>query len=462
MEQTTTETMNKKALVPFFHESNKILNIQNTMSLCLAAIALYSINDWRNGNINALEHAVWFVGIHAAIDLSMCTPDVTLHHLAILSIIFFKYYFQIDNRDDQFVISSLLITELSTVFYVAKLWMDQYKKSTNHVLSSVFKTIYTANDVVFFGLFFKLRWIDYYNNVLNDHVFHRAMWSYVQCSPFTKVLGLVPLYFGLYSLYGLNLYWGSIIMKKMFKMLVMPVLPITQDPVFTSKVLKFAFFFNIPIVVYYYSSDPKDNYLIDVIGVCTLSVFSYMCHNAKEQMLHKTKTNETNKTRRIELTHNEMINHYFNDMCAIQVRSFGLIFSMFLPQFISDGSWRIIFVSFLCHMNSILIVVKTFLHALSRGEKIYLDDPNDMFPFEMVTALPSVVNTGILIYNVDNIDLRNQIIFVTAWLYIMLRIEPFYKFSYVFFHVGLMMQTIVLCRMNTGVNPFPAGDPLLA
>ncbi len=425
-------------IIPFFHKSNLILNIQNTLSIILGCATIYNLYNYNiTGDTNLLSSACYIVGTHATIDLFLCKNEVILHHIFILCIIGFKYLGEVDNYHDETVMYTLLSTELSTIFLVAKLWMDQYVKSIETKPSTLFNILYGINDLFFCVLFFKLRIFDYYYYILNNIGFHIDMWEYYIG---TNYLLAIKLYTGLYGLYGLNLYWGSIIFKKLFKIFILPIAQFTQSYRLNVNILQYTFFMNIPIAAYLYTNSHK-YVIIDMIGIVTLSCCSYNYHNSKVRYIQK------HDTHNIVLTDKDILPNYFIDVCAIQLRSFGAILSLFMNTI--DTNYPVVLLSLIFHLTTIYNVVK-FL--LSSKDKIYLTESNDMFLLEMMVAFPSIVNTLILMIFVDSIKLRCELFMVTAWLAMNLRIEPFYKFSYVMFHVGLMMQTYVLCKMNNYVN----------
>jgi hypothetical protein len=425
-------------VVPFFDRANLIINIQNILSIILASATLYNLYNYvSTNNTYFLSNASYIVGFHATIDLFLCKNEVILHHIFILCIIGFKHFCQVDNYHDETIMYTLLSTELSTFFLVAKVWMDQYKKSISIVPSYMFNVVYGINDLVFCTLFFKLRVYDYYYNILLNNGFHLDMWEHYIGSNY--LLGL-QLYTGICGLYALNLYWAAIIFKKLFKLFILPFAKFTQNTLFTASILKYTFFMNIPIAAYLYVNSQKYT-IIDMAGIVILSCCSYNCHNAKILYVKKNKRDE------IELTDRSVVPYYFTDVCAIQMRSFGLILSLFMNTI--ETNYPIVLMSFICHTTSIYNVAK---YLLETKHKIYLTKPSDMFLLEMIVSFPSIVNTIILMFFVDSVKLRWELLMVTAWLAMNLRIEPFYKFSYVMFHVGLMMQTYVLCKMNTYVN----------
>ena len=116
---------------------------------------------------------------------------------------------------------------------------------------------------------------------------------------------------------------------------------------------------NIPIAAYLYINSQKYT-IIDMAGIVILSCCSYNCHNAKVRYIKKNNTNE------VELSDRSIAPYYFTDVCAIQIRSFGLILSLFMNTI--DTNYPIVLTSFICHTTSIYNVAK---YILASKHKIY-------------------------------------------------------------------------------------------
>ena len=109
-------------------------------------------------NTTSFDVFVPLVGIHAFVDLFITkSNDLKLHHVFILSILFYNYYYGVVSEDKFNIVYTLLKTEISSIFYVLKYWLP---KSTN---------VYFVNNLLFYFFFFKFRIYDFYHGLITNH-----------------------------------------------------------------------------------------------------------------------------------------------------------------------------------------------------------------------------------------------------------------------------------------------------
>jgi hypothetical protein len=412
-------------VIPFFDRRNLVINCENTMNIIIGCSVLYTLYVEQTFMSTMCD----IITSYAFVDLFFCKSELITHHTYILSIFLFKVICQVDSYHDTQIVLALGRTELSTVFYAIKLWMDQYKQSITTKTSPTFDVVYTLNDIIFVVLFMKLRVYDYYYNIIANYGFHLDMWEhYIGTNYFYAFL----LYYGIYGVYYLNLYWGALIVKKAFK-------PLLRYITFNEEqVIQYIYFLNIPVAMSMYRTRVN----IDIFGIYILSMCSFVYHNNKVQQ----------NTSVIDITHNNNTTPYLLDVMAIQLRSFGFMLFTFTSSTNEDYS-LIICTSLIIHIWSVINIFFYLNYSIHKKQPILTDDKNDVFSLmESVVALPSVINTGILLYYVDSYRLRCELVMVTIWLYINIRINPFYKYSRIAFHIGLIAQTYVLCKIHHYMN----------
>lgn len=67
-----------------------------------------------------------FVTIHAFTDLFLTKgADLKMHHLSVLGVLFYNFYYNVSEADRFPIIYSLLKTEISSIFYVLHLFTFQ-------------------------------------------------------------------------------------------------------------------------------------------------------------------------------------------------------------------------------------------------------------------------------------------------------------------------------------------------
>jgi hypothetical protein len=102
----------------------------------------------------------------------------------------------------------------------------------------------------------------------------------------------ITAYTGLYGLFLLNSYWFCVMCKILFKKILANY---SKKPleIVSEKILSYTYFVNIFIAGYIYSFSPKQSNIYDMVGITTLSIFSYKYHNEEYKLLIN-KNNELN------------------------------------------------------------------------------------------------------------------------------------------------------------------------
>jgi hypothetical protein len=151
--------------------ADMIVTIQNIALFSISISSLYCcVNYYIQGgqiidtNNNITSAAALFtnllpiIGVHAIVDTFLTTStELKMHHACTLGILFYNYYYQVDEKDRFLILYSLLKTEISSIFYVLKYWLP---KNTS---------LYAVNDIIFYISFFKFRIIDVYVDVIKTN-----------------------------------------------------------------------------------------------------------------------------------------------------------------------------------------------------------------------------------------------------------------------------------------------------
>jgi hypothetical protein len=183
-----------------------ILTIQNVALFSISIASLYCCANYSfqghkllDDQLNITPAASLFgnllpvIGVHAMIDMFLTTNmELKIHHACTLGILFYNYYYQVDERDRFYILYSLLKTEISSICYVLKYWIP---KNT---------TIYIINDIVFYITFFKFRVIDVYTEIIQSNYIVDVIFNKYSNN---NILLSGILFVSYYGLYVLNLYW---------------------------------------------------------------------------------------------------------------------------------------------------------------------------------------------------------------------------------------------------------------
>jgi hypothetical protein len=166
-----------------------------------------------------------------AIDFFTVKPDMQLHHLLSLGVIYILFDEQ-NNPNYKELINLIINTEISTIFLTLTGYCNYF-------------------GIMFVPTFFKYRIYDYYMNM-------DTILSYTEQRPL-----LIPV---IYGLFGLNLYWGALICKKMSK----PWLKHKQLSLMGKHIVSHSYFINVGISIYIYQTINWD-----VFGLMLLSISRY-------------------------------------------------------------------------------------------------------------------------------------------------------------------------------------------
>ena len=185
----------------------------------VCAISIFTVAsiyyDW---NITILAYMLTF---HSIIDLPFSVPDVVLHHLFVLcGTIALIIHGDVCEKQNQ-IFASFCWAEISTIFlcngdsiaYILKnteiQHYDKYKSGYYSTIKSFFTSTETINNLIFVALFMKLRIYDYTIAVFDDETFMST------CFVSTSFVWMKNI--NIVGLYSLNLYWGNLIIKKVYK-----------------------------------------------------------------------------------------------------------------------------------------------------------------------------------------------------------------------------------------------------
>ena len=142
------------------------------------------------------------MALYFAADLTVNKSlEYRIHHVTSLGIVFYTAYYGVNMKEIESVIYHFLKTEISTFFLIFRYYLP---KNTR---------IYKANNYVFYTLFTKLRIVDLYVNIVGPH-----SQTYIIIQKYTphNILGTCILLSSCYVLYGLNLYWFSIMNRHLY------------------------------------------------------------------------------------------------------------------------------------------------------------------------------------------------------------------------------------------------------
>jgi hypothetical protein len=413
-----------QALVKFKPETEeKIYYYEKISSFSISLLSFIGLSIYNeNQSAYFLKLISYMLSGYLFCDLFIAKGDAIWHHIFCLCCGYSGIQF-IPMNLQYILFLPTFNTEISTIFFTTKLWLDEYKGKKN----SIFNIFYGVNDLLFFSLFFKLRIYDYYFKIVQNPEAHTVITNNI-VNDMDKIL----IYIGLYGLFGLNIYWFSIICKKLYKQIVIKMVPFLDSKKIAECMLTVSFFVNFYIAYVNYSVNMNSYHLFDLCGLFMLSIASGNYHYSKYKYM------ENNQD--VNVFSNELIEHFMYDKYAIQMRSFFALTTVYLANGTSN---KIVYLSGFYHIMSFLSFNMNTIKLIIDNDDCESEvSKNIMKKLDIITIIPCLLDTAIVIlYHTNNVCLKSELFFISVMIYFVLSVKPFYNLNHVLLHVLLMYQT---------------------
>ena len=245
----------------------------------------------------------------------------------------------------------------------------------------------------------------------------------------------------IYTLYILNLYWLSIIIKKIVKPLI------KLSSLYCEKALKYTYLLSLFGSLYLYRPYQNILFAIDIIGQGILCISSYEYHYSLEKELAKGVSED-----KIDVLSNHIIWKYLDDIICIHIRCFGCVL-VHTSGYISAMNLFYTYLSFILHTTSIYHHVKFITTLKNEKETFYLTEQgtykNNMINFLSGSAI--LMDTIICLTN-SNFYARTNLLIITFLIFIYSYVRPLYNITHLGLHILLGFQTLALCQSNIIAN----------
>ena len=279
-----------------------------------------------------------------------------------------------------------------------------------------------------------------------DPEVHKLNRFYLQDS----ILKNLHFYVGFFGLYAMNLYWFSIMCRKMFKELVVNTrLAWINTGIFAERVLSWTMFFTVVPFAYIAhnvfergSMNDKDAAYY-VSGIAALSIASHIYHSKKRRILESDKQviiyNNVKVDGMSNLDNDASIEFFF-DAGAIHFKSM-----MSLIAIGSDRGWSSMILHSVCFLGS-------FIYASTRTQIVQNEDKEDkenrkhMNVLTACAIVPSLHDLLCIIYAVDDRIFQMKIAMTIAALGAIMKVKPFYKLNHIAVHLLVVMQTWIIAN----------------
>ena len=336
---------------------------------------------------------------HSITELVTCKKyDVIIHRLSMTC---FCLYYRYTSEDVLVFSSTLLYTEIPTIFYILK----EYSKE--------FTSLYNANYVLLYLTFFKFKIYDFYTIIHNHKEFGLIKHDYVNIA---VVL--------IYMHYIVNLYWFLLMNKEIYRRLN----PVINTITIKHKICRYINLVNIPLTICMYSFNPCKRYIYDIVGISVLSVSSYQFNN-----------DFYNKLKQGSLSDQEDLNNLLFETVCVHLRCF---LSILTSYYHVKNLWLLLVVSGGFHMYSI------FLSNMNVVQ-LYIEGNSEVFIkcHNIILAVPVLCDYFLIFMNSPT-EIAIPYLLINIMCVLLIWVKPFGHLNDIVFQTLLVGQTYYYCLSN--------------
>jgi hypothetical protein len=397
---------------------------QNIMNLVVCASVSATLYAYYYVDTSYLNYAMGVIAPHFLIDLCLTTKnDIVLHHTLGLTFIAYKYYANVQTVDDASSILALYKTEISTFFYVCKLFLQELPDKKR------FQSIIAINDGLFFITFFKYRILDFYNDIIvNPHIL----------TGYSKYPHFYVLMFAIHAMFSLNLYWFSIICKIVCKPIIQKI---NNRDWLCHKITSYSLFFNVLTGAVTYTSYPNERNIYYVSGLFLLSVASYSYHDLIAKLIRTTRGNM------IDYVNIDIAVPYLQDVGAIHLCSALSVVSHFLVSYPN-----IVWFSMVNHVSFFCVNIADIAYRNYTKQKVmYGEDLTYklFIKFQYFCVMtPTVIDMLMIFASANAIPESIHGFYIVLVMGLLFWVMPFYELSHIAFHVCLIIHTYCCAKCN--------------
>lgn len=361
-----------------------------------------------------------------AVDIFFSQPEAVLHHTLCLLSLSCRSIYGFSDAESIVMLKPMIKTEVSTIFLLLKIMYEQHRWD-----NKIVKTLYYINNFLFIATFVKTRiWDLTFYSMLDPEV-HDINRLYLQDS----ILRNLHFYVGFFGLYVMNLYWFSIICRKMFKELVVNTrLAWMNISIFIERVLSWTMFFTV-VPFAFERSDMEASQAYYVSGIAALSIASHLYHSKKHHILESDKQviiYNNVKVDGISNLDNDASIEFFFDAGAIHFKSM-----MSLIAIGSDRGWSSMMLHSGCFLSS-------YVYASMQTQIVQNEDQENTKHMNVLTAfaiVPCFHDLLCIMYAVDDRIFQMKIAMTIAALGTIMKVKPFYKLNHIAVHMLVILQT---------------------
>lgn len=405
----------------FPNQKNQITQWQNIAALGVVSytVYLYSIDDIISCNNVLLTYF--------AFDIFFAKPEAALHHTFCVMMMSCNLPYGYNHEDSIFILRPLIKTEVSTIFLLLKLL---YEQNASAKQNSIVKTVFAMNDVAFVTTFMKTRiWDLTFDVMLNPEIYQKNQ-KYLKDSTMRNL----HFYVGFYGLYAMNLYWTSIIFRKLFNDLIVKTrFAWINTMTNAERVLPWTLILCVVPLLRVPLLQSNINILYDFAGATVLAITSYIYHARKRDILNSGKDALIANNifvNGLKDADNDVSTEFLFNTGAIHLKSF-----LSLIAINSNRGWTSFMLHFSCFLGS-------DIYSDQQTQITYTAEPNRhmkiLFAFTMVPTMYDLVH---IIAAVDDRVTQTQIIMTVIALIAIIKVKPLYDLNQILVHLVVVLQT---------------------
>jgi hypothetical protein len=343
--------------------------------------------------------------------------DFLFHHVITMTLVTFLFAKPLEMEHVHQGTAAFLATELSTVFLVGREYLDP---------SSMCAAV---NNVCFLTsfVFTRLYWLP--RQLMFDPELHAHFRDIFTFSDYVWYYG------AFYAFMGINLYWGSIIMKVTIKG-IRSSFHSWFSLELCERLLQYTYALS-PFVSFYAYIPYNGVILLDLFGQVLLANSSYYYHGAVYKALQKNKT--------IDLLTPSLYEVYFDDIIGIHLRSF-LCVAVHMYSFGIQGLVALNFLGGL-HLLCLYHFYRYMNEKKEAKQSMILGVNDDLFG-EILRLFPVAVDISVTIYFSFNEAASQHNIMAFMCIFMCLYIQPAYEYNHLLLHGFLLYQTYALSKCN--------------
>lgn len=352
------------------------------------------------------------------IDMLVTTKkDILFHHVITMTLVTFLFAKPLDMEYIHQGAAAFLATELSTVFLVARGYLDP---------SSLWAAL---NNVCFLSsfAFTRLYWLP--RQLMFDpsmHAYYRDIFTFSD---------YIWYYGAFYAFMGINLYWGAILMKITVKG-IRSTFHSWFSLAFCERLLQYTYALS-PFVSYYAYIPTDGVVLVDLFGQVLLANSCYYYHGAVYKALQQKKT--------IDLLTPSLYRVYFDDILGIHLRSY-LCVAVYMYSF---GLHGLVALNFLGVIHLLFLYqFYSYMNEKKKMKQSMILGVNDDIVGEILRLFPIVVDILMSVYFSFNDTAAQHNIMSFMCIFMCLYIQPAYEYNHLLVHGFLLYQTYALSKCN--------------